>query len=125
MLLSVSAFEGKWQFWLAWDIIRDTASLGAIVYAVIAISVEVVLAMVFYALGQIHKIIENNRKYREALVEAQRQKGLQEGLQEGRQEGLQQGREVERKAWQAWYDRQIAAGVQLVDPPPTSPANGA
>ena len=137
LLLSVSVFEGKWRFWQVWDIIQDTASLGAVIYAIVAISVEVLLTMVFYALGQIHKIIENNRKYREALVEAQRQKGLlegrqegllegrQEGLLEGRQEGRQEGRDAERKAWQAWYDRQVAAGVQLADPPPTSPANGA
>ena len=109
LLLSISVFEGEWRFWLAWDTIQGTVSLGAVVYAVIAISVEVLLTMVFYALGQIHKIIENNRRYREALEEAQRQ----------------EGRDAERKAWQAWYDRQVAAGVQLLEEPPTIPSHGA
>lgn len=112
LLLSVRVFEAKWQFWLSWDIIQSTASLGAVVYAVIAISVEVLLTMVFYALGQIHKIIESNRKYREALVEARRQ----QVLQEGRQEGM----DVERQAWQAWYDQQVADGVQMPSPPPVA-----
>ncbi len=108
LLLSISVFEGQWRFWLAWDIIRDAASLGAVVYAVIAISVEVLLTMVFYALGQIHKIRENNRKYREALIEARRQ------------EGRQEGRDTERKAWQTWYDQQVADGVQMPSPPPVA-----
>ena len=52
-----------------------------------------------------------------------REEGRAEGRKEGRVEGREEGREVERKEWQAWYERQVASGVALPEPPPM--ANGA
>ena len=104
LLLSVYLDEGEWQFWQSWTVIKDTASIAAIIYALIAISTEVMFTMFFFALGQVHKIIEQNRKARGAILEAQRE----------------EGREEERKEWQTWYDSQIARGVELPDPPPAA-----
>ena len=103
LLLSVCVADGKWRFWQSWDTIQDAASLGAVFYAVAAISLEVLLTMVFYALGQIHRIMEKRERRLNAIRE--------------------EGREAERKAWQEWYGQQIASGVQLSAPPVAVGAN--
>ena len=61
-------------------------------------------------------------KRHKRIREEGRKEGRVEGRQEGRAEGRVEGREVERKEWQAWYERQIASGVALPEPPPM--ANG-
>ena len=101
LLLSIYLGDGNWRFWQTWDAVGNFVDLGAVIYAIIAISTEVLLTMVFYALGQINVILEKRKNRQDAVRE--------------------EGREAERKFWQEWYDRQIANGVQSLEPPPTSP----
>ena len=59
------------------------------------------------------------RRYREGRQEG-REEGLKEGLQEGLKEGLQEGRAEANEAWQAWYQRMVAAreeGREFDEPP--------
>ena len=68
------------------------------------------------------------RKYREGLQEGLqeglkkgRAEGRHEGLEEGRHEGLEEGRTEANEAWQAWYQRLVAArdeGRTFDEPPP-------
>ena len=66
------------------------------------------------------------RRYREGRQEGLkegREEGLKEGLQEGLKEGLQEGRAEANEAWQAWYQRMLAAreeGREFDELPPNN-----
>ncbi len=92
--------HGEWLFWRDWDAMTQAASLGLIGYSFGMATLEVVIMVGILAAEY---IIGKHKKIR--------------------QEGLEAGRKVERKEWQAWYERQVANGVTMPEPPPMS--NGA
>ncbi len=95
--------DGEWLFWRNWDAMLEAASFGLIGYSFSMATLEVAIMVGILATEY---IIKRHKRIRE----------------EGREEGRQEGREVERKEWQAWYERQIASGVAMPEPPPM--ANG-
>ena len=114
---------GEWLFWQDWDAMLQAASLGLIGYsfsmATLEVAIMVGILATEYIIKRHKRIREEGRK--EGRVEG-RKEGRVEGRKEGRVEGREEGREVERKEWQAWYERQVASGVALPEPPPM--ANG-
>ncbi len=87
--------HGEWLFWRDWDAMTQAASLGLIGYsfamATLEMAIMVGILATEYIIGRHKKI---------------------------RQEGREAGRKAERKEWQAWYERQVANGVAMPEPPP-------
>ena len=92
--------HGEWLFWRDWEAMEQAASLGLIGYSFSMATLEVVSMVGILATEY---IIGRHKRIRE--------------------EGREEGREEARKEWQEWYDRQVASGVAMPEPPPM--ANGA
>ena len=91
--------HGEWLFWRDWDAMAQAASLGLIGYSFGMATLEVVIMVGILATEY---IIGRHKRIRE--------------------EGREEGREEARKEWQEWYNRQVANGVTMPEPPPM--ANG-
>ena len=71
----------------------DMVDLGIAAYAAGASLAEVIVRMVFYALEQRKKRIEQRKREMEEMRTRAIQEGRQEGIQAGLQRGIQEGRE--------------------------------
>ena len=83
----------------------------AVVFAVSAVSAFLILRGVTVLIMLAHWIGQQTEKLRA------RQKA--EGRAEGRVEGLVEGRAEQDAEWREWYQRQIARGTDLNEPPST------
>lgn len=66
----------------------DMVDLGIAVYAAVASLAEVIVRMVFYALEQRKKRIEQRKREMEEMRKRAIQEGLREGIQKGREDAL-------------------------------------
>ena len=83
--------HGEWMFWRDWDAMAQAASLGLIGYSFGIATLEVAIMVGILATEY---IINRHKKIR------------------------QEGREEAHKEWQEWYNRHVASGVAMPEPPP-------
>ena len=75
----------------------DMVDLGIAVYAAVASLAEVIVRMVFYALEQRKKRIEQRKREMEEMRKRAIHEGRQEGMANGLKEGLETGRQEGRQ----------------------------
>ena len=97
-----------WAWW-KWSEVPGMVSWGVLTYGMAAIAIEGVFQVFYY-------FYKRNKDRQEARIE-----GRDEGFTQGRDEGLAEGRDEGRSdrdaEWREWYERQVARGVEIEEPP--------